>query len=116
MDIRISNLDNVTLVVQIEKGDTGSVVDIMDKGENGFAVMGEAVEMPMAVIDGRLLEEEWFTQNHILAIEAHELGHIRTNSTSEVDAEREGIRLLRENGHYEAAQLLIDRGIVNEAS
>ena len=114
MDIRISSLDNETFVIQLEKGDTGPVVDLMNKGENGFAVMGEDVEVPMAVVDGRLLEEEWFTQDHILAIEAHELGHIRTNSIEEADAEREGIRLLMQGGHFGAAQLLIERGIVGD--
>ena len=111
MDIRISALDDETLVVVIEPGDTGSIVELMDARDNGFAIMGEDVVIPMAVIDGRLLMEDWFTDDHLLAIEAHELGHIRTGSLEEPIAEREGIRLLDSSGHIAAANILRDRGI-----
>lgn len=111
MDIRISTLDNETLVVVIEPGDTGDLVDLMDTRGNGFAIMGEAIETPMAIVDGRLLRKDWISGDHLLAIEAHELGHIRTGSTEEPIAEREGIRLLDENGHTAAAKILRDRGI-----
>jgi len=84
---------------------------MLDARENGYAIFGEAVPVPMAVIDGRLLEEDWFTRNHLLAIEAHELGHIRMKSEEEPIAEREGIRLLEKNGHWDAARLLHERGI-----
>lgn len=111
MNIRASSLDAETLVVVIEAGDTGPLVDMMNMRENGFAVMGEAVEVPMAVIDSRLLTEDWFTSDHLLAIEAHEVGHIKTNSTEEPVAEREGIRLLEKAGMYAAAEILKLRGI-----
>ena len=112
--IKRSKLDGETLVVVIEPGDRGTVVDYMDERENGFAVMGEDVPIPMAVVDGRLLEEDWCTPDHLLAIEAHEVGHIRTGSTEEPVAETEGIRLLRAAGHTGAVELLLDRGIVVE--
>lgn len=111
MDVRLSSLDNETLVVVIEPGDTGELVDLMDARGNGFAIMGEAIETPMAIIDGRLLSEDWISGDHLLAIEAHELGHIRTGSTEEPIAEREGIRLLDKNGHTAAAGILRARGI-----
>jgi hypothetical protein len=68
--------------------------------------------MPMAVVDGRLVEKPWFTKDHMLAIEAHEVGHIRKLSEVESVAEREGIRLLVQAGYSSAAGLLRERGIV----
>ena len=112
MDIRVSSLDNETLVVVIEHGDTGDLVDVMNARGNGYAIMGEAIETPMAVVDGRLLSEDWISSDHLLAIEAHELGHIRTGSLEEPVAEREGIRLLDSMGHTTAADILRERGIV----
>jgi hypothetical protein len=47
-----------------------------------------------------------------MAIEAHEVGHIRTSSPEETEAEREGIRLLQKSGHLDAAEILIGRGII----
>jgi hypothetical protein len=65
----------------------------------------------MAVVDGRMFKESWFTADHLLAIEAHELGHIRMESSEECVAEREGIRLLEEAGCARAASILKVRGI-----
>jgi hypothetical protein len=112
MKVRTSKLDGETTVIEVEDGDEGEVVDMLHMRENGFAIFGEAVPIPMAVVDGRLFREEWFTSNHFLAIEAHELGHIRMKSNEEDVAEREGIRLLQEAGYSDAANLLIERGIV----
>ena len=112
MKVSLSSLDGETLVVEIEKGDAGQVVDMMDEQGNGYAVFGDDCPVPMAVIDGRLRGESWFTENHLLAIEAHEVGHIRTSSPEETEAEREGIRLLQKSGHLDAAEILIGRGII----
>ena len=111
MKIRTSNLDESTIVLELESGDDGPLVNMMDERENGFALFGDAVAIPMAVIDGRLMSESWFTTDHLLAIEAHEIGHIRMMSDEEPVAEREGIRLLIASGHSEAAEILKDRGI-----
>ena len=111
MKVRTSELDGETTVIEIEDGDEGGVVDLLDIRENGYSIFGEAVPVPMAVVDGRLLRESWFTYDHLLAIEAHELGHIRMKSEKEDIAEREGIRLLQAAGKKEAASLLIERGI-----
>lgn len=111
MKVRTSELDGKTIVLEVEDGDEGYIVDMLNSRENGFAIFGEAVPVPMAVVDGRLLKEDWFTLDHLLAIEAHELGHIRMKSDEEPVAEREGIKLLLNSGKEEAANLLIDRGI-----
>lgn len=111
MKVRTSELDGETIVIEVEDGDVGGIVDMLDSRENGFSIFGEAVPVPMAVVDGRLFREAWFTSSHLLAIEAHELGHIRMKSEEEPIAELEGIRLLRTSGHLEAASILIERGI-----
>lgn len=111
MKVKTSELDNSTIVIEIEDHDTGPIVEMLDVKENGYAIFGEGVAIPMAIIDRRLFKHDWFTGAHLLAIEAHEVGHIRTRSTDEPTAEREGIRLLEEGGHQEAADILIARGI-----
>ena len=114
MKVKTSELDNETVVLLVEEGDDGPVVDRLETQPNGFAIMSQDVGFPisMAVVDTRRLNEDWFTENHLLAIEAHELGHIRMNSSDEVEAEKEGIRLLQKNNLHEAADILVSRGIV----
>ena len=74
----------------------------------GCALWGDHIETPIIVIDNR----GGLTHNQLLAVEAHELGHIMTNSVKESDAEVFAIALLRANGRLRAAQLLIERGVV----
>ena len=112
MKVRTSVLDNKTLVFEVEHGDTGPIVDRLTVEPNGFAIMGEGMPIPVAVVDGRQMDEDWFTADHLLAIEAHELGHIRMNSEEEPVAELEGIRLLEAAGFEAAASLLRERGVV----
>ncbi len=112
MKVRTSDLDNQTVVFEIEPGDTGPLVERLEIQPNGFAIMGQSLPFSAAVIDGRRMKEAWFTSDHLLAIEAHELGHIRMNSNEEVVAEKEGIRLLEASGYDKAASLLYARGIV----
>ena len=104
--------DNKTLVLYVEHGDTGPTVDLLDTRGHGFAIFGPDVEVPFAVIDYRLVETHGYTEDHMLAIEAHELGHIHTQSEDEMAAERAGIALLKAAGENAAAKLLIERGIV----
>jgi len=110
---RTSVLDGKTVIIELETGDEGRLVELMTEFGDGYAIFGEGVPVPIAVVDGRLLEEEWCTSEHLLAIEAHELGHIRTDSIDEPVAELEAIRLLESTGHSAAADLLRARGIVD---
>ena len=112
MKVRTSSLDGETIVLEVDEDDVGPIVDMLENKENGYAIFGEAVEVPLAVVDGRLIKEDWFSSDHLLAIEAHELGHIRMKSHEEPVAEREGIRLLESNGYWKAANILHERGIV----
>ena len=113
MRMYYSGLDNnKTLVLYVEHGDAGPTVDLLDTRGHGFAVFGPDVETPFAVVDHRLIDTHGYTDDHMLAIEAHELGHIHTQSPDEATAERAGIALLESAGYEAAAQLLRDRGIV----
>jgi len=112
MQIGISNLDNKTLVVYVEPGDDGPVVEMLKTRGHGYAVFGENVLEPFVVIDKRLLEKQEYTDDHILAIEAHELGHIHELSDDEEIAEHAGIELLSRLGKDAAADLLRSRGII----
>ena len=115
MKIRTSELDGETLVFEIEAGDDNEFVKMLDGSKpNGFAVFGPSVPIPFAVIDGRIIDSG-LTQDHLLAVEAHELGHIRNNSRDEPVAEAFAIELLGMSGHSEAQQILISRGIVEVA-
>lgn len=112
MKIRTSELDGKTIVVEVEVGDEGPVVDALAERGHGYAIFGEHVQIPMAVIDGRLRTQPGFTDNHLLAVEAHEIGHISTNSCDEPTAEHAAIALLEANQRFHAAQLLRERGVV----
>jgi hypothetical protein len=112
MNYRISAIDGKTLIIEIEKNDTGPVVDMLAGRGCGYAVFGEGVDTPFAVIDSRLLDQPGYTQDHMLAIEAHELGHIHMMSDDEQTAELAGIKLLEKLEKEGAAELLRTRGVV----
>jgi len=64
---------------------------------------------PIMVLDSRMLTDDAFTADHILAVMAHELGHVRENTADEPTADRAGAAILREMGHVDAAVLLESR-------
>lgn len=112
MKIRTSKLDGKTVVVEVEKGDKGPVVKMLATRGHGYAIFGPNIMVPMAVIDGRIREQLWCTENHMLAVEAHEIGHISTNSVDEPTAEKAAISLLEANKFFPAARLLKERGVI----
>jgi hypothetical protein len=67
--------------------------------------------------DGAEVSEDYFTRDHMVAIEAHEIGHYIANhqgepyysKRQEQEADWLGINLLIENGKTKAATLLIER-------
>lgn len=98
------------IIFEVQKGDKGAFVTQLKKSGHGFALRG--AEQKTIVIDGRMRSKRWVTNDHMLAIEAHELGHIIADTDDEVLAEAEGIRILEKNGLTDAANLLRDRGFV----
>jgi|TARA_B110000467_G_C18049811_1_gene330489 hypothetical protein len=112
MIVRRSILDNSTTVIEIEDGDEGPAVEMLSTRGHGYAIFGEDVPLSMAIIDGRIRGQDWATDDHVLAVEAHELGHIIEQSNDEPTAELKGIELLESAGFFESAKLLKNRGII----
>ena len=112
MIVRTSALDDLTTIIEIEDGDEGPAVEMLELRGHGYAVFGEGVPISMAVIDGRIRGQDWATEDHLLAIEAHELGHIIEESNDEQTAEKKGIQLLEAAGYNRSAELLKNRGII----
>ena len=86
--------DSIT-VFEIEKGDTGDAVDLLESRGHGYCFWGEDVETPVIVVDGR-----------IRAIIAHEMGHIKLETENESAADHWGRVTLLERGNVAAADLL----------
>ena len=112
MNFRNSSLAPQVLVVEVEPGDEGPVVARLTDKNHGYCIRGTT--HPVAVIDGRLREKSWCSPDHLLAIEAHEVGHLLADTDDESLAELEAIRLLESAGHMGAASLLRDRGVLVE--
>ena len=58
---------------------------------HAFAVFGDDIEDPMIIIDKRLLDQDWFTEDHLMVIMAHELAHILRRSETDKLADRVGM-------------------------
>ena len=112
MQFRMSTMAPAVLVVEVEDRDTGPVVARLSGKNHGYSIRG--VEQPVAVIDRRLQKKRWCTPDHLLAIEAHELGHILADTDEEPLAEAKAIEILETHGHTAAAKLLRDRGVLVE--
>ena len=110
MQFRMSAMADGVLVVEVEDKDTGPIVDRLSSQNHGYAIRG--IESPVAVIDGRLARKKWCTPDHLLAIEAHELGHILADTDDEPTAEAKAIEILEAHGHTAAATLLRERGVL----
>ena len=102
MQIRPSALDATVTVIEVESGDEGLMVDMLETRGHGYAILG--VEPKTVVIDRRILEQG-LTRNHLLAVEAHEIGHNRVG-TDEQEADAEGVRLLTAQKLHMAARIL----------
>ena len=88
------------------------MVERLSDQNHGYAIRG--TEYPVAVIDGRLARKKWCTPDHLLAIEAHELGHILADTDDEPTAEAKAIEILTAHGHTAAVKLLRERGVLVE--
>jgi Zn-dependent protease with chaperone function len=69
---------------------------------HAFAVYGEGIEEPFIVVDQRLFAEDWFTEDHLMVLLAHEAAHILCRSTNEFVADRIGMLLLQKLGFGDA--------------
>ena len=92
MNVRRSKFDPRIIVCEVlDDNCPQTMLEGLDKRGLGFAIWGESIETPVVVIDNR----SDMSEDHLLAIEAHEVGHILTCSEDEEDAELFGIALLR---------------------
>ena len=78
----------------------------------GFAML----EHDMIIIDGATESESWYTEEHQLAIEAHEAAHLLLghklagrDPVQEREADEYAVEMLRERGYDVAAALLEKR-------
>jgi hypothetical protein len=101
MLVRQSTLDPTVTVLEVETGDTGQLVDLLETRGHGFTVLG--IEQRMVVVDGRLRAR--LSRHHLLAIEAHEISHLDVGE-DEREADLAGVRLLTAMKQPMAARLL----------
>lgn len=103
MQIRPSALDATVTVIEVETGDVGPMVDMLETRGHGYAILG--VEPKTVVIDRRILDQG-LTRNHLLAVEAHEISHVHFPDADETETDRAAIRLLTNNKMFMAARIL----------
>ena len=111
MDHAWCPLDERVLMILVdpdEEPDEAAAVKLVTDNTLGFAVWGEGDQWvrPAMVLDARMLRDDEFTADHILAVMAHELAHINERTEDEPTADRIGALILRELGHVGAAKLL----------
>ena len=102
MQVRQSELDQTVTVIEVETGDVGPMVDLLETRGHGFTVLG--ISQRMVVVDGRL-RSQGRSEHHLLAIEAHEIGHLQVGD-DERGADLAGICLLKNARKPMAARLL----------
>ena len=101
MQVRQSELDPTVTVIEVETGDVGPMVDLLETRGHGFTVLG--IGQRMVVVDGRLRGR--LSRHHLLAIEAHEISHLDVGE-DEREADLAGIRLLKNARKPMAARLI----------
>ena len=67
------------------------------------------IEQKTVVIDGKVVNEPWFTQDHLDVIEAHEVGHMVMNESGDHEDDEKradwlGYHMLLEHGKDSAAE------------
>ncbi|MFH1468975.1 MAG: hypothetical protein ABIO70_31605 [Pseudomonadota bacterium] len=72
---------------------------------HAFAVFGDGIDEPFIVVDQRLFAEDWFTEDHLMVLLAHEAAHILCHTTNELVADRIGMLLLQKSGYANAWEL-----------
>ena len=78
---------------------------------SGLAFLVNGGGSAVIVVDSNIRSEAWFTESHMTAIFAHELGHYHMGESEEA-AERWAIDHCDEIAEEAAAILLRERGIV----
>lgn len=58
---------------------------------HAFSIINDKV----IVIDGEATKQDWFSKAHFLIIQAHETGHIKSQSSDELTADKIGLSLVK---------------------
>jgi len=97
--------DEEVFVLVVEKDDKeyDEARLVFETGTIAFTTLGS--EIKAIVIDGEATKEDWFSDDHLLVVMAHELGHIQTNSEDELIADQAGFDILAEYGSPSAMSL-----------
>lgn len=106
MQVRSSELDTTVTVIEVESGDEGPMVDMLETRGHGYAILG--IEQRVVVVDRRILDQG-LTRHHLLAVEAHEISHVHFPDADETETDRAAIRLLTNNKMFMAARILRNR-------
>lgn len=106
--VRMSKFDPGILCIEATEETDSTILERLNHKGLGMAIFGEGVEMPIIVVDHR----QGLTPDQLLAVEAHEVGHVISRSNDEPTAELNAIAILRLAGHHAAAELLLHRGII----
>ena len=81
VNVRRSKFDPRIIVCEVvDDNCPQTMLEGLDKRGLGFAIWGESIETPVVVIGNR----GDMSEDHLLAIEAHEVGHILTCSEDEL--------------------------------
>ncbi len=94
-------LDESIPVVEFPFGENSKTIALIAYTDSGGVIM----------LDSGIRDAPWFTENHITAIFAHELGHMAAGADEEA-AELWAVGRLRELKQFEAVKLLLGRGVV----
>lgn len=108
-----SDLDPTLVIAIVEPGtpEHDQLRDVFARVGHAFVASGRRT----VFVDGSIRDEEWYTPDHLLAIEAHELGHEEAghgpddhgrDPEKEEEADALGIAILRRSGKFSAAKLL----------
>lgn len=70
-----------------------------------FGIAYANLENKMIIVDGKAFEEQKLTQNHLLAIEAHEIGHFVSDHKGLIN---KSLEQMEKEADWAAYQILID--------
>jgi len=116
MKVNKSKIDDNWMVFIIENSDGN--YEIHEKLFEKFGIAYADLENKLIVIDGKAVTEQKLTQNHLLAIEAHEIGHFisdhkgqinKLHEQMEKEADWAAYRILTEIEKHKAADIISKR-------
>jgi len=116
MIVNRSKIDSEWMVYTVEE--TDGTYDTHTRLFEIFGIAYANLSSKLIVIDGKKVKEEKLTKNHLLAIEAHEIGHSISGHGDEINKETEVMEreadwaayyILTKIGKTKAADLIAER-------